>query len=251
MYRLLVILFSSFFVTLSLQANSNTMFAGKNNIEETINENKFHTKQEFFEYCTQVDKEIQKLPDLGMLWAVRGLSYLFDYKFQDGIVKADLKKAQYYFAKALEHNYLNALYPYAIALHRQGKDAKALEAIESSLKPMSKDKNLNEKIKSLYIQLSNLYSGILLDGNYDASQYKKAISYGFPAAYRYKNKLAQLEIGLIYKKIGLEKQSNYFIAEGCKETDKKSFVYKFCKNNIQISRKKCKACILKKYFNMQ
>jgi len=256
MFRLFLIFILSF--TLNLQANDKKMFSDNVNVsmleikdKKNTPQGKFKTKKEFIEYTSLLDSEIKKMPDIGMFWAIRGLTYLFDYKFTDGYVKADLKKAEYYFAKAIEKNYFNALYPYVITLHRENNDAKALNAMEVSLKPMSADiDNLNDNMKKLYIQIVNLYGGILLDRKYETKQYQNAITYLFPAAYRFKNKLSQLEIGLLYKIIGLKKQSNYFVSEACKNPIKGTFVYNFCKENVTIEKKNCKECKIKKEFNL-
>lgn len=250
-----VFLITGLLVTASYATINKNDILQNNRLEQ---ENKkmegFKSVKEHQEYLERLDKSIKELDNIGMMWAIKGLAHLFDYRYPDGEVEADLKQAEYCFAKAIENQYKEAIYLYALALHKQKEDKKALNAMGVFLSELSKDKDLTPDLSRLYIQLSNLYGGILVDGSFETADYQNGVTYIFKAADKYKNPVAQLEIGILYRKIKKKEQSDYFIIKACSNPVQHPFVVNFCKNNLEIVSKgkgECKECEMKKLLKLQ
>lgn len=217
------------------------------NSQKTVKTKLLHIKQ-YYELENSINKSIKSLGNVGFLWTSKGLLYLYDYKFNDGYIKADYKKAENCFRKAVLNSDNFSYYFLASSLYKQGKITEALNVSDERLKTLSSVSQKSKQMQKDYNRLSLLYAGIVLDKSLNKVLAQKAITYLFEHAYIDKNVLAQLEVGLLYKFLQKNKQANYFISEACisKSKTKNNFVNKYCDKNIEVYKKKCESCEMKK-----
>lgn len=208
---------------------------------------KMQTKADYYNLMEDIDKSLKVLRNLGFMWTNKGVLYLYDYKLQDGFVKADYKKAEECFSKAIENGDNNAYYFLADALLKQGKINESLAVMEKRLDALMQYKDNSLAARKSYVLLSDFYGGVVLDYNKDIDYVHKAITYLYDSAYKYEDSVAQLQIGMLYYKINKKEQGDYFVASACTNKVKNKSVTNFCQKHITIEQKKpCRECEMKK-----
>ena len=212
---------------------------------------KFMYKADYITLENKINDSLKSMPSLGYLWRVKGILYLFDYKFKDGEEKANLSRAIKCFNQGVVNNDPGSYYLLAVAYKKKGNYKKSLSILENRITDIKKFWKNSKTIKLEYTQLSNMYAGIVLDKNLDINYIHKAITYEYELAYSYMNNLAQLQVGLLYAKIGKNNAKNYFISQAClRENGENTFVKNFCKKNITINKTECKECKMKKKLHL-
>jgi len=207
---------------------------------------KFKTISEYKKLETSIDQAIVKLDALGYLWTTKGVLYLYDYKFDDGYIKADYSKAEACFESAVKRADTTAHYFLAYALASQGKIEKALTVLEKRIIYLNSfDSKTGDMLKD-YTSLVNFYGGIVIEYRKTKHNAQKAITYLFDLAYTQKNSSSQLEVGVLYSFLKKNKQSEYFIINACTNTVQNDFVRDYCEKNVDIKTEKCESCEMKK-----
>lgn len=207
---------------------------------------KFMYKKNYYDAKNRIEKSLQELPELGFLWRSKGLLYLFDYNFKDGNIKANLKEAEKCFRTAIEKQDFSSYYLLTYTLNKEGKTEEALSLLEYQLNTLRKLPKMSKYAEKDYLDMSNLYAGIVLDKNLPTMFVEKAIDFSYPLAYYNQNRLSQLQVGLLYRKIGKSKQAKFFVGEACVHDDAPEKVKEMCKRLVIITKKNCEECKIKK-----
>jgi len=214
-----------------------------------LQKQKFLFKKEYNDAKIKIEKTEKLMPELGFLWRSEGILYAFNYKFQDGEIKENLPKAEKCFITAIRKKDVGSYYLLAYVLNKEGKTEEALSILENQLNKISNLKVKSSYVKKDFLDMANLYSGIILDKKMPILFVEKAIDFSFSLAYYDKNPLAELQVGLLYRRLGKIKQAKYFVGEACinnptKEVDEK------CRKLVTVVKKHCEECRIKKSLNL-